>query len=74
VGWGGVKTEAWPLSYDIIHSRGADVSSHILKQIMELSAVRPCPFSMELEKTNYVPHGHILAFITICMLMASKKR
>jgi len=55
-------------------TRGADVSSYILKYSMEESAVMPCPFSMQLEETNDVSRGHILAFITICMLMASKKR
>jgi hypothetical protein len=43
---------------------------NILKQNMEESAVMPFPFSMQLEETNDVSHGHILAFITICMLMA----
>jgi len=59
------KTEARPLSHDVIHSTGADVSSYILKYIMEESAVMPCPFSMQLEETNDFSRGHILAFITI---------
>jgi hypothetical protein len=41
---------------------------------MEESAVMSCPFSMQLEETNDISLGYILAFITICMLMASKKR
>jgi hypothetical protein len=41
---------------------------------MEESAVMPFPFSIQMEETNYISCGHILAFITICMLMASKKR
>ena len=41
---------------------------------MEESAVMPFPFSMQLEETNDVSCGHILAFVTICILMASKKR
>jgi len=41
---------------------------------MEESAVMSCPFSMQLEETNDISLGHILAFISICMLMVSKKR
>jgi hypothetical protein len=41
---------------------------------MEESAIMPCPFSMQLKETHDVSCGHILAFISICMLMASKKR
>jgi hypothetical protein len=73
LGWS-KKTEAGPLSYDVTYSRGADVSSYVLKYIMKESTVMPCPFSMQMEETNDVSCGHILAFITICMLMASKKR
>lgn len=58
------KIEAVPLSNDVIHSRIVDISSNILKQVMEELAATPFPFSMQLDEATDVSQcSQLLAFV-----------
>ncbi|XP_042227387.1 protein ZBED8-like [Homarus americanus] len=58
------KIAAVPLSNDVIHSRIADITSNILKQVMEELAATPFPFSMQLDETTDVSQcSQLLVFV-----------
>ncbi|XP_042210866.1 protein ZBED8-like [Homarus americanus] len=58
------KIAAVPLSNDVIHSRIVDISSNILKQVMEELAATPFPFSMQLDETTDVSEcSQLLVFV-----------
>jgi hypothetical protein len=73
VGWGGVKKKMkHGLCHMMLSTPEVLMFLCYFKAYHGGSAVKACPFSTQLEETNDASHGHILAFITICMLMATK--
>ncbi|XP_042203602.1 protein ZBED8-like [Homarus americanus] len=58
------KIAAVPLSNDVIHSRIVDISSNILKQVMEELAATSFLFSMQLNETTDVSQcSQLLVFV-----------
>lgn len=58
------KVEAVPLSNDVIHSRIVEMSSNVLKQVIEELNASPFPFSMQLDESTDVSQcSQLLVFV-----------
>lgn len=60
------KVEAVPLSNDIIHSRIVEMSSNVLKQVIEELNASPFPFSMQLDEHRCITMQPALGVCPLC--------
>jgi hypothetical protein len=58
------KLEAVPFSNDVIRSTLVDISSNILKHVIEKLAASPFPFSMQVDETTYISQrSQLIVFV-----------